>query len=77
MLERREQNEDMHVHDHGYGISDGQRAVNNVVPTPGFSCCVDLECHIPGPNVTDEELKRELEASWNNKGRPLRLAVGE
>jgi site-specific recombinase XerD len=27
-------------------------------------------------NVTDEELRRELEVSWNNKGRPLRLASG-
>ncbi len=27
-------------------------------------------------NVTDEELRRGLEVSWNNKGRPLRLAVG-
>jgi integrase len=25
-------------------------------------------------NVTDEELRRGLEVSWNNKGRPLRLA---
>ena len=24
-------------------------------------------------NVTDEELRRGLEVSWNNKGRPLRL----
>jgi hypothetical protein len=23
-------------------------------------------------NVTDEELRRGLEVSWNNKGRPLR-----
>jgi integrase len=28
------------------------------------------------PNVTDEELRRGLEVSWNNKGRPLRLASG-
>ena len=28
-------------------------------------------------NVTDEELRRGLEVSWNNKGRPLRLASGE
>ena len=28
-------------------------------------------------NVTDEELRRGLEVSWNNKGRPLRLAAGE
>jgi len=27
-------------------------------------------------NVTDEELRRVLEVSWNNKGRPLRLASG-
>ena len=27
-------------------------------------------------NVTDEELRRGLEVSWNNKGRPLRLASG-
>jgi len=27
-------------------------------------------------NVTDEELGRELEVSWNNKSRPLRLAPG-
>ena len=27
-------------------------------------------------NVTDEELRRGLEVSWNNKGRPLRLAAG-
>ena len=27
-------------------------------------------------NVTDEELRRGLEVSWNNKGRPLRLAWG-
>jgi len=27
-------------------------------------------------NVTDEELRRELKVSWNNKGRPLRLASG-
>jgi integrase len=25
-------------------------------------------------NVTDEELRRGLEVSWNNKGRSLRLA---
>jgi integrase len=27
-------------------------------------------------NVTDEEMRRGLEVSWNNKGRPLRLASG-
>lgn len=27
-------------------------------------------------NVTDEELRRGLKVSWNNKGRPLRLASG-
>jgi hypothetical protein len=27
-------------------------------------------------SVTDEELRRGLEVSWNNKGRPLRLAAG-
>jgi integrase len=27
-------------------------------------------------NVTDEELRKGLEVSWNNKGRPLRLASG-
>lgn len=27
-------------------------------------------------NVTDEELRRGLEVSWKNKGRPLRLASG-
>ncbi len=27
-------------------------------------------------NVTDEELRRGLEVSWNNKRRPLRLASG-
>ncbi len=27
-------------------------------------------------NVTDEELRRGLEVSWNNKGQPLRLAEG-
>ena len=27
-------------------------------------------------NVTDEELRRGLEVSWNNKGLPLRLASG-
>jgi integrase len=27
-------------------------------------------------NVTDEELRRGLEVSWNNNGRPLRLAAG-
>ena len=27
-------------------------------------------------NITDEELRRGLEVSWNNKGRPLRLASG-
>jgi len=27
-------------------------------------------------NVTDEELRRGLEVSWNNKGRSLRLASG-
>jgi site-specific recombinase XerD len=27
-------------------------------------------------NVTDEELRRGLEVSWNDKGRPLRLAAG-
>ena len=27
-------------------------------------------------NVTDEELRSGLEVSWNNKGRPLRLASG-
>lgn len=27
-------------------------------------------------NVTDEELRRGLEVSWNNEGRPLRLASG-
>jgi integrase len=27
-------------------------------------------------NVTDEELRRGLEVSWNNKGQPLRLASG-
>jgi site-specific recombinase XerD len=26
--------------------------------------------------ITDEELRRGLEVSWNNKGRPLRLASG-
>ena len=27
-------------------------------------------------NVTDEELRRGLEVSWRNEGRPLRLATG-
>ena len=27
-------------------------------------------------NVTDEELRRGLEVSWNNKADPLRLAAG-
>src|SRR5215471_8779290 len=27
-------------------------------------------------NITDEELRRGLEVSWNNNGRPLRLASG-
>jgi len=27
-------------------------------------------------NVTDEELRRGLEVSWKNKGRPLKLAAG-
>jgi integrase len=27
-------------------------------------------------NVTDEELRKGLEVSWNNQGRPLRLAAG-
>ena len=27
-------------------------------------------------NVTDEELRRGVEVSWNNGGRPLRLASG-
>ena len=27
-------------------------------------------------NVTDEELGRGLEVSWNNKADPLRLAAG-
>ena len=27
-------------------------------------------------NVTDEELRKGLEVSWNNQGRPLRLASG-
>ena len=27
-------------------------------------------------NVTDEELRRGLDVSWNHKGRPLRLASG-
>ena len=27
-------------------------------------------------NVTDEELRRGLEVSWKNQGRPLRLASG-
>jgi len=27
-------------------------------------------------NVTEEELRRGLEMSWNNKGRPLRLGSG-
>jgi len=27
-------------------------------------------------NVTDEELRRGLEVSWRNQGRPLRLASG-
>jgi integrase len=27
-------------------------------------------------NITDEELRRGLEVSWNHKGRPLRLASG-
>jgi integrase len=27
-------------------------------------------------NVTDEELRRGLEVSWKNKGRPLRVASG-
>ena len=27
-------------------------------------------------NVTDEELRRGLEVSWKNEGRPLRLASG-
>jgi hypothetical protein len=26
--------------------------------------------------VTDEELRRGLEVSWKNQGRPLRLASG-
>lgn len=30
----------------------------------------------PYLNVTDEELRRGLEVSWNNKGRPLRLVSG-
>ena len=28
-------------------------------------------------NVTDEELRRGLEVSWKNQGRPLRLASGQ
>ena len=28
-------------------------------------------------NVTDEELRKGLEVSWNNQGRPLRLASGQ
>jgi hypothetical protein len=32
--------------------------------------------HVDYLNVTDEELRRGLEVSWNNKGRPLRLASG-
>ena len=28
-------------------------------------------------NVTDEELRRGLEVSWRNQGRPLRLASGQ
>ena len=28
-------------------------------------------------NVTDEELRRGLEVSWNNNGRPLRFCIGE
>jgi type I restriction-modification system DNA methylase subunit len=31
---------------------------------------------IEAPNVTDEELRRGLEVSWRNQGRPLRLASG-
>ena len=27
-------------------------------------------------NVTDEEMRRGLEVSWKNQGRPLRLASG-
>ena len=27
-------------------------------------------------NVTDEELRKGLEVSWKNQGRPLRLATG-
>lgn len=27
-------------------------------------------------NVTDEELRKGLEVSWKNQGRPLRLASG-
>lgn len=27
-------------------------------------------------NVTDEELRRGLEVSWSQQGRPLRLAAG-
>ena len=27
-------------------------------------------------NVTDEEMRRGLEVSWKNEGRPLRLASG-
>jgi hypothetical protein len=27
-------------------------------------------------NVTDEELRKGLEVSWNNQGRPLRLVPG-
>ena len=27
-------------------------------------------------NVTDEELRKGLEVSWKNEGRPLRLALG-
>lgn len=27
-------------------------------------------------NVTDEELRKGLEVSWNNKGRPLQLVAG-
>ncbi len=39
----------------------------------------ELDRIVPGNpylNVTDEELRRGLEVSWNNKGRPLRLASG-
>jgi len=55
----------LHHSDQGcpYASEDYQRLLD----ANGITCSM---------NVTDEELRRGLEVSWRNQGRPLRLASG-